>query len=161
MVSGYKDVEDINPMDLVINTSHWNSQSKRLVFSTLNPNLFTLIDLENGPHIEWRLPFVESAGTPLAITSDFDKIVVAYETNHILVFDLVNKQLHPWSVNNFDNLPKNWLSRYNRITGLKNLSDTKFLLFTNYSFSILDLDQPIPQESLILSNHPTKTAQGA
>lgn len=44
---------------------------------------------------------------------------------------------------------------------MKNLSDTKFLLFTNYSYSVLDLEAPIPEESLIVSNHPTKTAQGA
>ena len=78
------------------------------------------------------------------MTSDMDKLVVAYESNKVGIFDLVNKQLHPWTVKNISKFPRNFLQRYNRFIGVCKVSESKFLLYTNYTYSVLDLNQVMP-----------------
>ena len=95
--------------------------------------------------IDWCLPILEGAGTPLAMTSDMDKLVVAYESNKVGIFDLVNKQLHPWTVKNISKFPRNFLQRYNRFIGVCKVSESKFLLYTNYTYSVLDLNEVMPE----------------
>jgi transketolase len=57
-------------------------------------------------------------GLPLAIHSDMDKLIMAYDSNKIAVFDTINKRLHPWTLQNMDKMPENFLRRYNRIVGI-------------------------------------------
>ena len=93
-------------------------------------------------------------GAPLTMHSDIDKLVVAYDSNRIGVFDLINKQLHPWTVQMGTKLPRNFLTRYNRFYGIQQLSESKYVLYTHYTFSVLDLNQEIPEQSLVVENHP-------
>ena len=37
-------------------------------------------------------------GVPIAMHSDTEKLIVAYDFNRIGVFDLSNKQIHPWTL---------------------------------------------------------------
>ena len=83
------------------------------------------------------------------MVSDMDKLLVAYETNKIVVFDLLGKQLHGWSREYVDKLPKNFLSRYNRLIGVSQYSDNKYILYSNYTYSVLDLTRPLPEEVTI------------
>ncbi len=55
--------------------------------------------------------------------------------------------------------PTNFLNRYNRIVGLTQVSDTKYLVYTNYTYIVLDLTQTIPSEVDIIQNHPGKTME--
>ena len=50
-----------------------------------------MIDLNEIDKIYWNLPILASAGVPLAMTSDMDKLLVAYDSNKVGVFDLINK----------------------------------------------------------------------
>ena len=68
-----------------------------------------------------------------------DKLIVAYDTNKVVVFDTINRKLHQWTVDNLSKLPQNWLTRYNRILGIVQLSTHKFVLWTNYTYAVLDL----------------------
>lgn len=68
-----------------------------------------------------------------------DKLVVAYDSNRIVVYDTINRKLHQWSLDNMQRMPLNYLRRYNRILGMVQLSTNKFLLWTNYTYSVLDL----------------------
>jgi hypothetical protein len=72
------------------------------------------------------------------------------------VFDLISKTLHPWTKANLDKIPANFLSRYNRIQGIFQLSTNKYILFTNYTFTPLDLTAALPSESQIIQNQPKK-----
>lgn len=47
-----------------------------------------------------------------------DKLVAAYDSNKVVVFDTINRKLHQWTLDNLQRLPKNFLSRYNRILGI-------------------------------------------
>jgi len=47
-----------------------------------------------------------------------DKLFVGYDTNHIAIFDILNRQIHPWTTKNFERLPRNFLNRYNKFTGV-------------------------------------------
>lgn len=83
-------------------------------------------------------------------------MVVAYDSNYIRVFDLLNKCLHPWSRTNGTRFPSNFLSRYNRLLGATSLSESKFLMYSNYTYTILDINQGLPSEALIIQDHPGK-----
>lgn len=72
-----------------------------------------------------------------------EKAVVAYDTNKIMVFDINNKCLHSWSRQSSANFPSNFLNRYNRLVGICALSSTKFLAYSNYTYTILDLLKPL------------------
>ena len=50
-----------------------------------------MIDLNEIDKIHWSLPILASAGVPLAMASDMDKLLVAYDSNKVGVFDLINK----------------------------------------------------------------------
>ena len=50
-----------------------------------------MVDLNHKDKIEWILPILAGTGVPLAMTSDMDKLIVAYDSNKVGVFDLVNK----------------------------------------------------------------------
>ena len=73
-----------------------------------------------------------------------DKIVAAYDTNKVVVFDTINRRMHQWTVDNLNKLPKNFLSRYNRIIGVVQLSTSKYILWTNYTYAVLDLQLELP-----------------
>jgi hypothetical protein len=85
-------------------------------------------------------------GSPLSILSDMDKILIAYDSNKILILDSINCKLHPWSLKNMHRMPVNFLKRYNRIVGITQLGLNKFALWTNYTYSVLDLEVEIPEE---------------
>ena len=57
-------------------------------------------------------------GTPLVFASDMDKLLVGYDTNHLAVFDLLNRQIHPWTVQSQESMPRNFLNRYNKFAGV-------------------------------------------
>ena len=80
-----------------------------MTLALAHSRFFFIVDMNEENKIDWCLPILEGAGTPLAMTSDMDKLVVAYDSNKVGIFDLVNKQLHPWTVNNFSKFPRNFL----------------------------------------------------
>jgi hypothetical protein len=88
-----------------------------------------------------------------------DKLLVVYDTNQIVVFDTINRKLHEWSIENMNKLPANYLRRYNRVIGVVQLSSTKFILWTNYTYAVLDLKLELPAESQILDDHPNNSLQ--
>ena len=57
----------------------------------MNSKHFHIVDLNQKDKLDWSLPILQDLGVPLAITGDMDKLVVAYDTNKIAVFDLLNK----------------------------------------------------------------------
>lgn len=91
----------------------------------------------------WGLPCMQKCGRVLAITADEEKIVTTYDDNKIVVFDLLNKCLHPWTSSHLHQLPQNFLNRYNRVMGITKVNK-RFMFHTHYTYFVLDLEQPIP-----------------
>jgi len=60
-----------------------------LIISFLKLSLFVAIDIKSKT-MYWSLPSIEKA-VPLCCHSDLEKLVVAYDSNKIVVFDLLNK----------------------------------------------------------------------
>ena len=50
--------------------------------------------------------------------SDMDRLIVGYDSNHVAIFDLLNRQIDPWTQRNLDKLPQNFLNRYNKLAGI-------------------------------------------
>jgi len=146
--------------DLVVTGCHLNAVSNRLVIAFANKSLFSVIDLSQSNTLYWRLPSLANQGTPLVFASDMDKLMVGYDTNHIAIFDLLNRQIHPWTSTNFERLPRNFLSRYNKFAGAIQVSESKYLLYTNYTFCTLDLESSVPAQVELVQNHPTKALEG-
>ena len=57
-------------------------------------------------------------------------------------------------------LPRNFLNRYNKYAGVIQLSDLKYLLYTTYTFCVLDLSAEVPESVEMVQNHPTRTTEG-
>lgn len=117
-----------------------------------------IVDLKTGK-LFWNLPDL-ACGMPLCMTSDLDKLLLSYDSNKIVIFDLINRKLHDWTVTNLSKIPKNFLTRYNRTVGVSQLSDRKYLLWSNYTYSVLDLAVEMPAEVQIVMDHPNSTIQG-
>ena len=85
---------------------------------------------------------------PLCMTvcPEAEKIVVAYDSNKIQVLDINNRCLHQWTHKNDNHFPKNFLSRFNRLIGVTALSANKFLFFSNYTYTILDVCINLPED---------------
>ena len=77
--------------DKIVCSAHLNAHSKFLTLSFLHTKLFYVIDLNEQDKIHWSLPILASAGVPLAMVSDMDKLLVAYDSNKVGIFDLINK----------------------------------------------------------------------
>ena len=57
-------------------------------------------------------------------------------------------------------MPQNFLNRYNKFAGVIQLSEQKYLLYTSYTFCVLDLAAQVPEVVETVPNHPTKTQEG-
>jgi hypothetical protein len=108
---------------------------------------FYMFDLDKKS-LYWTLPKVKGMALALTVCPDHEKMLVAYDTNKIMVFDINNRCLHPWSRRNDEMFPVNFLKRYNRMVGVTSLSSSKFLFYTNYTYCILDLNQGLPLEEV-------------
>lgn len=75
--------------DKIVKFCSFNAQSQKLFISFVKFSLFTVIDLK-AKSMYWNLPSMGRA-IPLCCHSDLDNLVVAYDTNKIVVFDLHNK----------------------------------------------------------------------
>ena len=85
--------DEMRNYDQIVTVAHFNAASNRLVLSFANRSYFSVIDLvsETNDALYWRLPSLNNLGTPLVLTSDMDKLLVGYDSNHIAIFDLLNK----------------------------------------------------------------------
>ncbi len=133
-------------LDSIVTACHYNPVSNRLVVAFANKSFFSVVDLSEKDSLYWRLPALACNGVPLVFASDMDKLLVGYDTNHVAVFDLLNRAIHPWTIQNFDRLPKNFLNRYNKFAGAVKLSEQKFLIYTSYTFCTLDLTAAVPDQ---------------
>lgn len=131
--------------DRVVSLVDYNSDSGHLVLIFANPLFSGIYNLQaqQGQQLYWQLPQLQ-VGRPLALHQDMDKLVIAYDSNRIAVLDTINRRLHQWSLDNMQRLPANFLRRYNRIVGVVQLSTHKYLLWTNYTYSVLDLQLDMP-----------------
>ena len=125
--------------DRIVTRGHYNATSNRLVLAFAHPAYLSVIDLGEKDSLYWRLPALANLGSPLVFSSDMDKLLIGYDSNHIAIFDLLNRQIHPWTTQNLARMPQNFLNRYNKFAGVIQLSDQKYLLYTSYTFCVLDL----------------------
>ena len=80
--------------DQGVTGGHYNPISNRLILAFANKSYFSVVDLvaeASADSLYWRLPALSNLGTPIVFTSDMDKLLVGYDSNHIAVFDLLNK----------------------------------------------------------------------
>ena len=132
--------------DKLINFIHFNPSTGHLFVSLLNLNSFVMIDTQKK-ELVWNLPRMDS-DIPLCAHSDQDKLIVCYDSNKVVVFDLLNRKLHDWSKRNSERLPQNFLNRFNRIIGITAINESKFILYTNYTYIVLDLTQDAPRHEV-------------
>jgi len=142
--------------DRVATVAHFNSQTAHLFLACADLSL-AMLDTTSAPlKLLWTLP---SMGRPLSMHADQDKLVVCYDTNHVVVFDLLNHRVHEWSKRNAV-FPANFLNRFNRIVGVTQLSPKKYLLWTHYTYVTLNLALDVPRKEVaIIQNHPGKSLE--
>lgn len=143
--------------DKVVLKANYNPNNHYLTLIFANPTFNGIYNLLSSA-LYWQLPQVVK-GLALSLCSDMDKLLVVYDTNQIVVFDTINRKLNEWSIENMNKLPANYLRRYNRVIGVVQLSSTKFILWTNYTYAVLDLKLDLPAESQILADHPNNSLQ--
>jgi hypothetical protein len=74
------------------------------------------------------------------------ELVVVYENNKIAVFDLKKKGVNAWTIKNFNKFPQNFLNNYNKFMGIIAGSKSKIILYTHFSFSIVDFASEVPSK---------------
>jgi hypothetical protein len=79
----------IKECDKVVRFMHWNRAANQLVISLVNSEMLPVIDLSSG-EIVWTLPAMQECGLPLCMASDIDKLLVVYDSNKLVLFDLLN-----------------------------------------------------------------------
>ena len=81
----------LKPLDRIVRLLHVNPSSRRLLLVLADPSLLPVVEFSSKqPKVEWTLPYMQDCGTPLCVTSDLDKLLVAYDSNKIAVFNLLN-----------------------------------------------------------------------
>mmetsp|Transcript_4020 Transcript_4020/g.6030 ORF Transcript_4020/g.6030 Transcript_4020/m.6030 type:complete len:273 (-) Transcript_4020:224-1042(-) len=141
--------------DQVVNRVYFDeAHQNKLVLSLANADLSFLFNLDLQSEqptakLAWKLLRPEgSSSLPLvfAICPESERLVVGYDDNRLVVLNLLDFGLHEWSKVNHDRIPKNFLRRYNRFTGALSLSKDKFLIYTNYTYFILDTGSDLPED---------------
>ena len=56
-------------------------------------------------------------------------------------------------------MPSNFANRFNRISGIVQVGQNKYILYTNYTYIVLDLSKDVPKEIDIIQNHPGKSVE--
>lgn len=154
-----KNVNKMRSYDRIICFTDFNMSSGFLTVSFANRALFSVFDVKDKKSFFWNLPKMDRA-RPLCISSDLEKMVVCYDSNLVTVFDLLNRTLHDWSRQNGSKFPANFLNRYNRFTGAVQVSTNKYILYTNYTYTVVNLDLPVPEGQVkIIQNHPGKSME--
>lgn len=93
--------------------------------------------------VTWQMPS-DKESVALCAVSDSDKVVVCFDReNRVTVYDTVNKRVHEWSRRN-QVMPENYSNRFNRISGIVKINEAKYILYTNYTYIVLDLAQDLP-----------------
>lgn len=100
--------------DRILSCFHVNKNAGHIIMLFTNPT-FNGVYTKN--QLQWQLPCLDF-GNALAVHADCDKVLVAYDSNRLAVFDTTNKRVHPWTVANMNRMPANYLKRYNRILGI-------------------------------------------
>ena len=138
--------------DRIFNFAIFNENTNLLVVNFLHVEMMLVFKIEEttpaDSSLYWSMPKLSSSSErPLALCMTFcpenENIVVAYDNNKIQVFDGLNRCLHSWSKQSADSFPTNFLNRYNRMVGCCALSAHKFILYTHYTYTILDISQPL------------------
>lgn len=75
-----------------------------LIINFVNDDMFCMFDLDKKS-VYWNLPKIQGFALTLTICPDQEKMVVAYDSNRIMVFDINNRCLHPWSRKNDELFP--------------------------------------------------------
>jgi hypothetical protein len=88
--------------DKIALASHYNAHTNMITITF--PKFAAVYDISNKAQLYWNLPDM-NVGMPLCITSCADDLVIAYDSNKIVIFDLVNKKLHDWSKQNLNKMP--------------------------------------------------------
>jgi hypothetical protein len=74
-----------------------------------------------------------------------------------LIHDLNKKALTKFSKSVIKKFPINYLTRYNRIYGMLELDESRFLLYTHFNHIMVDTEQKVPEYSKVISNAEPKS----
>jgi len=125
-----------------------SSSFEYLLFVTQDGSVwsYSLISKE----IHWKLPF---SGVATCIKSFEDsRAFIIGDKNEIFIYDLLHKSLDPWSKQYGKSLPANYLDRFNRVYDIVQLNSHKYLLYTHYTFIVLDMELSVPHYSRCVTN---------
>lgn len=93
--------------------------------------------------VQWKVPY---SGVPTCIKCfENSKAFVVGDDNKVFIYDLAHKVLDTWTRNQGRNLPINYLDRFNRVYDMVQINPHKYILYTHYTFIVLDTDQPMPK----------------
>ena len=150
-INGYLNILDLNELELSkyplkdpetgkllsVRIAAISSSSDWLVFATNDHTVWTYNISTKEMH--WRIPY---EGVPTCIKCLEDsRAIIINEVNKIFIFDLAHKCIDPWTRHQGRNLPVNYLERFNRIYDIVQLNSHKFVLYTHYTFIVLDTDR--------------------
>lgn len=100
-ISGFK----VRSYDKVLNFAAFNPATSHLFLSFANLSSNLLFSLTSKTPLIWTLPASATLATPLCAHLDQDTLLLAYDSNHISAFDILNHRLHDWTRKNGNSFP--------------------------------------------------------
>ena len=126
--------------------AYWKfDQSQLFWYEILSQENFKLVTLEN-----------KNLFVTLTKLLTSDRLIVWYDSNKFLIHNLKDRELSKYSKQNLKSFPSNYLNHFNRIYGVVEISESKFILYTHYTHTFIDLNEKIPEISKVLKNHQSK-----
>ena len=128
--------------------AHISPSFEWLIFSTAEGAVWTF-NLSTK-ELHWKLPY---SGVPTCVKCFEDgRAIVVGDKNEILIYDVVHKSLDPWTRSQGKNLPVNYLDRFNRVYDVIMINPHKFILYTHYTFIVLDTEATLPKYAKSMTN---------
>jgi hypothetical protein len=83
--------------------------------------------------------------------------LICYDSNKFLIHDVEKKSLTKFSKDNLKSFPVNYLNQYNRIYGCFELTPTKIVLYTHFTYIVVDLTMKFEEFCQIVKDRRTDT----
>lgn len=99
--------------------------------------------------LAFQLPAIARPITAIALAHN--NVFIATDDNNFQGFSCKTQQLENFSSRYFNRIPKNFTNDVNRIVGILAFAKQKLIIYTHYSFTVVDLTKKPPKKCGILS----------
>ena len=128
----------------------YNDNNAHIVVSTSSCDLY-LINCKDKDKRVVSLPHPANYITQVKFNTYNNTLIAVDSSNLIYIIDTQLNKFTPWTIERIDkgDYPVNYLKWYNKVYGIVPLSQSTFILYTDYNYIKVDTSKQLPHESVI------------